>query len=261
MAGRRPRLVSHPSPHAHGAPEFVIRIPCVRCLKPKSTCYCSEVQPFHHPVRFVILQHLREARNSLGTGRMTHLSLTHSELWRGCHFEEDPRLRALVDDVDARPVVLYPGDRAACVSPERRGELRARFDRPPTVLVLDGTWPQAKKMLRESPTLQRLPWIAFPPDRRSEYRIRLQPDPLCLSTIEAVFALIQAFERCGLYAADPIGAQSRLLDLFRGLNETQLRYMNDLDRSGDRHRSRVPARPAKRWEHRRLLFGGELGRS
>lgn len=55
-----------------------------------------------------------------------------------------------------------------------------------TVLVLlDGTWDQARKMFARSPLLQNLPRVFLSLDIPSEYVVRTQPMRGCISTLEA----------------------------------------------------------------------------
>ncbi len=60
-----------------------------------------------------------------------------------------------------------------------------RLSAATTVIVIDGTWSEAKKIYRENTWIADLPHIALSPLLRSRYRIRKQPCPECLSTIEA----------------------------------------------------------------------------
>lgn len=106
---------------------------------------------------------------------MTHLALPNSELYRGIRFEHDARVRALA----AGAVLLYPAP--AALPP---GAFLA--PRPRTLVVLDGTWVETRKLHRLNPFLCALPHVALAPSRPGEYRIRRSPAPHCRSTIEAV---------------------------------------------------------------------------
>lgn len=196
---------------------------------------------------------------------MTHLCLKNSQLLRGYEFCEDPRFRAILEGATRQPWVLYPGRRSTLVNESNRDRLRDLFrEKPATVFVVDGTWAQAKKMFRVTPELQTLPWIAFESERRSEYRFRLQPDPLCLATIEAVHELIDALDRHDICHPTPTAAHHNLLTVFRWLNETQLSYAQDPCAGNYRQ---GPPRPldeiptAKRWKKRALLYHPPRGSS
>ena len=67
---------------------------------------------------------------------------------------------------------------------------------PPVLFVVDGTWTQAEKTLRASPTLAALPRVGIFPERPSGYgELRREPGPEHLSTAEAVALALGALER------------------------------------------------------------------
>jgi DTW domain-containing protein YfiP len=160
--------------------------------------------------RIVLLQHPRERDVPIGTARMASLCLPMSELHVGVSVAESPALvRALRDP--ARPaVLLYPGEGAIdVVKNPPRG--------PVTLVVVDGTWSQAKKIVKNDPELARLPRYAFTPARPSEYRIRREPSDECVSTIEALMQVLGALE------GDPDRFRA-LLEPFRAMVEMQIEH-------------------------------------
>ena len=56
--------------------------------------------------------------------------------------------------------------------------------------MLDGTWPCARKMLKLSKNLQKLKRVSFDNNIKSKFVFKQQPDPLCLSTIESVYTVL-----------------------------------------------------------------------
>ncbi|RKG94976.1 DTW domain-containing protein [Corallococcus sp. CA053C] len=159
---------------------------CVRCLRPESACYCAHVPQLETRTRVVFLQHPRERRVAIGTARMAHLSLPNSELHRGVDFTGHARLEELARNPE-RVAVLFPGEDAISVED-------ARANPPETLIVVDGTWPQAKKVVMRNPVLASLPRIGFVPRRPSNYRIRAEPADHCVSTIEAVAEILGQLE-------------------------------------------------------------------
>jgi DTW domain-containing protein YfiP len=158
---------------------------CLRCRRSARACWCAHLRPVVSATRACILQHLRERKTAIGTARMAHLSLPNSELHLGVSFADNPRVRA----VAAAPgtALLFPGEGAL-------DPAALRGQAPTTVIVVDGTWSQARKVIRQNPFLQTLPRLAFTPERPSNYRIRAEPSADCVSTIEAVVHLLGALE-------------------------------------------------------------------
>lgn len=141
---------------------------------------------------------------AIGTARMAHLSLPNSELHVGVDFGAHARVRELA----AQPgtALLFPGDGA--VDP---GTLA---DSPPrTLIVVDGTWAQARKVVRRNPFLQALPRIGLKPLQPSNYRIRREPSHDCVSTIEAVVHVLGALERDQDRFRPLLGVFDRMVDV------------------------------------------------
>ncbi len=67
---------------------------------------------------------------------------------------------------------------------------------PPLLFAFDGTWHQAEKMLRLSPSLAALPRISVDAGRPSGYTgLRAEPGLVHLSTLEAVALALSDLER------------------------------------------------------------------
>lgn len=184
------------------------RLVCRRCFRPSVACYCASLVPLESRTRACFLQHPRERKMAVGTAWMAHLSLPNSELHRGVEFGEHPRVRALAAAPDT--ALLFPGEGA--VPPE--GLTGAP---PRTLIVVDGTWSQARKLIRRNPFLAGLPRIGFVPRRPSNYRIRRQPMEDCVSTIEAVVHVLGALEGAP-------GKFDPLLQAFDRMVDVQLEY-------------------------------------
>ena len=204
---------------------------CYRCFWPKPLCWCPSIQPMATRTQFVFLMHPKEfKKEKAATGRLTHLCLADSVIHMGIGFDAHEEVQSLINDPRHFPVLLYPGLAARNLT---SGELRPADlgDRRLVVFLLDATWSGARKMLRLSPSLQRLPRIMFTPAGRSRYVIKQQPQDGCLSTLEATHELLVALERSGL---DRYPLPAQLLGLFDRMQAFQIRCAADPARSGYR---------------------------
>lgn len=135
----------------------------------------------------MVLVHPREARRTIGTAPIVRICIPETILIQGTgpELDQSPRLQAILADPSLDPWLLFPGPQAIEVSttPRQSGKRLA-------ILVVDGTWPQAKKMIKTSRLLQSLPCMAFEPAIKSSYGFRKQPADFCLSTAEAVHEVI-----------------------------------------------------------------------
>ena len=196
---------------------------CLRCRRPRSVCLCHRIAALESRTRVCFLQHPREARVAIGTARLAHLALPNSELHLGVDFSAHERVREVV--ALEGTALLFPGEGAAL--PETP---------PRTLIVLDGTWSLARKLLSRNPALQRLPRIGFVPARPSNYRIRREPADDFVSTIEAVAHVLEVLE----------GAPGRfapLLSLFDAMVDRQLEYRSAHPGPPRRLAHKTPRRP------------------
>jgi DTW domain-containing protein YfiP len=208
--------------------------------------------------RFVFLMHPKEYKEEkAGTGRLTHLCLPNSEIHMGTGFDGDEAVQALIRDPANFPVLLYPGKDALNLSAANELQVSGlRFQvsqKSLVVFLLDATWSGARKMLRLSPSLQRLPRIMFTPSAPSRYLIKQQPVEGCLSTLEAVHELLAVLERTGL---DRYPDPAQLLGIFQRMQDFQIRCAADPSRGG--YRRQPYSSPATRVQTRGRSGGRRL---
>lgn len=173
---------------------------------------------------------------------MTHLALSNSLLRTGVSFADDP----IVQEAMASPSValLFPADTApnidAPAAPAREAKAGSddvqewKSDPPKTLVVIDGTWSQAKSLLRENPALLALPKVTLCPTTPGNYRIRKEPDAAFLSTVEAVSQTLQVWEGA---------AYASLLRPFHFLVDRQVAAEAATRRTKTRRQKRPPTFP------------------
>lgn len=191
---------------------------------------CAALRPMESRTRVVFLQHPREARMPVSTCRLAHLSLPNSEMHVGMRPEGSPHLEALASEPGT--MLLFPGPGAVDVN-----DLPAP---PRTLLVVDGTWINARKAVERSPLLSALPRVGFTPSKPGNYRIRKEPAEHCLSTIEAVAYVLEALEAAPGRFTPILGSFERMVDL-------QLEYI------AERPKTRAERPPKPMTEHRATL--------
>ncbi len=160
---------------------------CYRCRRPISVCYCASLLRLDTTTRVVILQHPRERDMPIGTARMASLCLPQAELHVGVRWGASAPLARALSDPARPPILLYPG-------PGARDILRDPPAGPVTLVVVDGTWSQAKVVVRDNPVLHALPRYAFATPEPSQYRIRREPRAEYVSTIEALMHVLGVLE-------------------------------------------------------------------
>lgn len=164
---------------------------CDRCHLPPGFCLCAELPRIAAPFRFVVVRHASERERLTNTARWAALAIPGTEIVDHGLPGEPPDLAALVPPGS---VVLFPSTSPA--PPPRTP--------PPVVLVPDGTWGQARRIMQRVPAMRGLPRLSLPgPVARLRLRRPHRGDGM--STLEAMAGALAA-----LGAPD---AADRLLEL------------------------------------------------
>ncbi|XSS64884.1 tRNA-uridine aminocarboxypropyltransferase [Pseudomonas sp. B11] len=161
------------------------RARCERCLRPSGHCLCPLIPELPSRTRVLVLQHPSEVGHALNTARLAALGLNNAELRVGEVFEDLPELLARPG---YRAHLLFPADDAQPLQPY------GMTDEPLLLVVPDGTWRKARKLLHLNPLLAALPRITLEAASPSRYRLRKAPGPGALSTLEAIVQALEVLE-------------------------------------------------------------------
>lgn len=121
----------------------------------------------------------------MNTARLAALGLRNAQLRVGEVFEDLPQLLA---QPDYQACLLFPGEESVALS------AYAPDERPLLLVVPDGTWRKARKLLHLNPLLAALPRVSLNGAAPSRYRLRKAPQEGALSTIEAITAALDVLE-------------------------------------------------------------------
>lgn len=184
------------------------RIQCPRCLRPQTHCLCPLIPNLDSRTRVLLLQHPSEVNHALNTARLAALGLSNSQLLVGEVFEDLPEL---LNQPGYAARLLFPADDAQPLQAYAPGE------QPLLLVVPDGTWRKARKLLHLNPLLAALPRVTLANGGVSRYRLRKAPGPGALSTVEAIAQALQVLEAPQSFDA--------LLHPFEALIEGQIAAM------------------------------------
>jgi DTW domain-containing protein YfiP len=181
---------------------------CPRCQKPLALCICDSITPIQNRISLLILQHPQEQDRALGTARLTALHFVDAVVKVGLSWPSLARALGRPVADPSRWAVLYLGSaRAAALDPgketvalNRKGEAadnqRAIMERIEGIVLLDGTWSQAKALWWRNPWMLKCQRVILGPRRPSAYgELRREPRRDGLSTLEAAAMLIARLER------------------------------------------------------------------
>lgn len=229
---------------------------CLECRRRLLTCVCKLIKPFDTHSRFIILMHPMEfKKEKVGTGRFSHLILKNSEIIVDIGFDENKRFQEVLNDPEYESYLLYPGFETIDLGTDK---LRETVRKKAQFIVIDGTWPCAKKMMKLTKSLHHVPRVSFQPTRVSEFKVKHQPMPGCLSTVESIHQVILDLNRMGLETTEKW--HENLMDVFRYTVNQQIELAEDPARQGYRKKPFTEPQErkiSKKWENRLLFFNTE----
>ena len=206
---------------------------CPHCGKPLPLCICDSVTPIENRISVLILQHPQEQDRALGTARLTALHFKDAVVKVGLSW---PSLsKALGRDVadPSRWAVLYLGSAkvsefdtdAEIAAIDRKGQMqegqRAILKSIQGIVLLDGTWSQAKALWWRNAWMLKCQRVILGPRQPSRYgRLRKEPRQDSLSTIEAAGLLLGALEKRPDITAALNDSFERMLARFRDVQQT-----------------------------------------
>jgi DTW domain-containing protein YfiP/ribosomal protein S18 acetylase RimI-like enzyme len=136
-----------------------------------------------------LLTHERERARLTNTGQLIKDVLPNStEVFYWSRVEADQRFLDLLKDDLFYPVLVFPayGEPRKVIDPEA---LRVCSNKRLAFVILDGTWKEARKMLRKSPYLESLPYVALKDLEKTRYTLRRNKDIDHICTVEVAIEL------------------------------------------------------------------------
>jgi len=142
-------------------------------------CICSHIPTLNTSVELIIIRHWKERLKPSNTARLASHAIPALKLIDyGAPGEPwDPSVLDIT-----RPALLFPDDSAPAI------------EDPDQIIIMDGSWSQARKLVNRIPGLKSLPRFTIQPTAQPRVRLRTPPSPGFVSTIEAVAAVLDKLE-------------------------------------------------------------------
>lgn len=213
------------SDHAEPQPPIA---DCPHCGKPMPLCICDSVTPIENRISILILQHPQEQDRALGTARLTARHFKDAVVRIGLSWPSLSKALGRPVHDPSRWAVLYLGSAKASefdtdaeiVAIDRKGEMeegqRAILRDIEGIVLLDGTWSQAKALWWRNAWMLKCQRVILGPRQPSRYgHLRKEPRRDGLSTIEAAGLVLGALEKRPDIAATLNASFERMLARYR----------------------------------------------
>src|SRR3954465_11424340 len=206
---------------------------CPQCLKPLPLCICESITPIESRISLLILQHPQEQDRALGTAPLTALHFGNAVLKIGLSWPSLSKALGRPVADPSRWAILYLGSAqvreldtdSEIVAINRKGEIephqRGILGDIEGIVLLDGTWSQAKALWGRNAGMWKCQRVILGPKRPSAYgKLRKEPRADGLATIEAAAMLLAGLEKRPDIAETLNGSFERLLARYREVQAT-----------------------------------------
>ena len=162
---------------------------CPRCWMLEERCFCALIPEVVTRTEILVLRHYKESWRTTNTARIAALAMPRCRIVGYGEQGGDLDVAALVEP---GTWLLYPDGGAVPADPPRR------------LLVLDGSWAQARRMFKRVPGLAGLPRLSVTPPPTPVARLRRPHLVEGMATLEAIAAAMERIE--GAEVAAPLRA-------------------------------------------------------
>lgn len=191
-------------------------------------CICDSVTPIENRISVLILQHPQEQDRALGTAQLTARHFKDAVVKIGLSWPSLSKALGRPVPDPSRWAVLYLGSAKASefdtdaeiVAINRKGEMeegqRTILKHIEGIVLLDGTWSQAKALWWRNAWMLKCQRVILGPRQPSRYgHLRKEPRRDGLSTIEAAGLVVGALEKRPDIAATLNASFERMLARYR----------------------------------------------
>ncbi|MGK0249693.1 MAG: DTW domain-containing protein YfiP [Oleispira sp.] len=175
---------------------------CIQCRLPITHCVCDNIEQIELPFNISLCCHSKEWQRNDNTGQWAVLSSEHIQRirWHRNHELISSSLSTMTLEPKPGHYLLFPSDDAEDIQ-QLFPKATQTTDQAATKMlsrsitqlwVIDGTWQEAHKILRQSPWLKALPKVRIQTAEgevlNSYFKLRRNQQGLC--TLEAIEAAI-----------------------------------------------------------------------
>jgi len=181
---------------------------CPECRLLQEYCVCSLLPRVKTRTSWIVLRHKSEKKKVSNTGRLL-LSMVEGARIVSHGEEGSPIGVADVAGEGDRTAVLFPGPGSTPLAPDPDlpGLPRGGFR---NLVLLDGSWVQARRMIRRIPGLCDLPRLSLPRNRPATWDVRMPPAEGYFCTLEAAIIALEV-----LGEIETASTLARIMDVVR----------------------------------------------
>lgn len=164
---------------------------CERCRLNIDYCICQWQPMVDSHVGICLLMYDTEPLKPSNTGWLIADIVKDTYAFSWSRVGDMSEALSLLNQDQWQPYVVFPGEYA---EPERVCHQLIDNHKKPLFILLDGTWPEARKMFRKSPYLNKFPVLTLSSDQLSRYKLRRSNNDAHLCTAEVAVLCMEMAE-------------------------------------------------------------------
>lgn len=163
---------------------------CQVCGLVKNHCICDYDISIETNIEFWLLTHENELTRTNNTGRLIENAIPNTRVFKWTRTQPPKELIELIESNTYDIYLLFSNDRGEEVSEMTQGKKKA-------FIILDGTWKEARKILRKSAYLDNIKKISLNDVGKTAYDLRRNDDENHISTVEVAIEVLKRFDAVG----------------------------------------------------------------
>ncbi|WP_114764413.1 tRNA-uridine aminocarboxypropyltransferase [Vibrio rhodolitus] len=165
---------------------------CNHCQVASKHCICDYQPDIDSDVAVMLIVSDNEVFKPSNTGRLILDTVKEGYAFQWSRTEPDEQMLALLSDPNYQPLVVFPADYVDNKARVVSSELKPFCDgKKPLLILLDGSWREARRIFRKSPYLDNLPVVSIQPQAISQYMMRKSDNDQHLATAEVAIMVLE----------------------------------------------------------------------
>ncbi|MEI8656350.1 tRNA-uridine aminocarboxypropyltransferase [Vibrio sp. Hal054] len=171
---------------------------CAYCNVGLTHCLCQHQPDIETQVAVLLIVSQQEVFKPSNTGRLIADTVKETYVYQWSRTDPDSQMLDLLQSPAYFPVLVFPAETEEEHSRVMNQVESIASGKKPLLIFVDGSWREAKRIVRKSPYLAGLPLISIEPQVLSQYVMRKSDNEQHLATAEVASLALDKFgERLG----------------------------------------------------------------
>ncbi|MCZ4373731.1 DTW domain-containing protein [Vibrio diazotrophicus] len=171
---------------------------CAYCNVGLTHCLCQHQPDIETQVAVLLIVSQQEVFKPSNTGRLIADTVKETYVYQWSRTDPDSQMLDLLQNPAYFPVLIFPAETEEEHSRVMNQVESIASGKKPLLIFVDGSWREAKRIVRKSPYLADLPLISIEPQVLSQYVMRKSDNEQHLATAEVASLVLDKFgERLG----------------------------------------------------------------